>query len=59
MVQTLMSATTFLNLSNAWQYWLVGGATLIAASLYSLRGVSFWRGMNGDRRSRKALLRAN
>lgn len=38
MVQTIMSATPFLRLSDAWQYWLVGGATLIAAGLFSVTG---------------------
>nr|WP_246717083.1 ATP-binding cassette domain-containing protein [Oricola nitratireducens] len=36
LVQTIMNATPFLRLSDAWQYWLIGGATLVAASFFSL-----------------------
>jgi ribose transport system ATP-binding protein len=36
MVQTIMSATPFFQISDAWQYWLVGAATLVAASLFSM-----------------------
>tara|TARA_R110000751_G_scaffold259709_3_gene358980 strand:- start:14329 stop:16908 length:2580 start_codon:yes stop_codon:yes gene_type:complete len=36
MVQTIMSATPFFRMSDAWQYWLIGAATLVAAGLFSV-----------------------
>ena len=38
LVQTIMSATPFLQISDAWQYWLVGAATIVAAGFFSLSG---------------------
>ena len=35
LVQTIMSATPFLQVSDAWQYWLVGAATIAAAGFFS------------------------
>lgn len=43
LVQSIMSATPFLQVSDAWQYWLIGGATIIAASFYALSGRGFAR----------------
>jgi ribose transport system ATP-binding protein len=34
-VEELLSASTFLGLSQAWAYWLPGGITLGAAVLYA------------------------
>ncbi len=35
LIQELNSATTFLNLSQAWQYWFIGLLTLGAVAIYS------------------------
>ena len=35
LIQVIINATTFLELSQAWQYWLLGGLTLLAAGFYS------------------------
>ncbi|MFN8204238.1 MAG: ATP-binding cassette domain-containing protein [Solirubrobacteraceae bacterium] len=35
LVQQIVNATTFLELGQAWQYWLVGGVTIVAAGFYS------------------------
>jgi ribose transport system ATP-binding protein len=34
MIQTIINVTGFLNIDSAWQYWLVGGATLVGAFAY-------------------------
>jgi len=36
LVQSMYSATAFLAISSAWQYWLVAGATLLAAGIFSV-----------------------
>jgi ribose transport system ATP-binding protein len=36
LIQVLLNATTFLQVNSAWQYWLTGGATLGAASVFTL-----------------------
>lgn len=36
LVQTMYSATAFLDISSAWQYWMVAFATLIAAAVFSM-----------------------
>ena len=36
LVQTMYSSTAFLNISSAWQYWMVATATLGAAAVFSL-----------------------
>lgn len=44
LIAQITNATTFLGLSEAWQYWFVGGLTLSAAAVYTLvrrRGGSF------------------
>ncbi|MDR3375246.1 MAG: ATP-binding cassette domain-containing protein [Ancalomicrobiaceae bacterium] len=39
LVQVTLNVTTFLNLNTAWQYWLVGVATILGAAIFSqLRG---------------------
>ena len=43
LVQTIMSATPFLQISDSWQYWFVGSATIVAASFFSLSGGGFPR----------------
>jgi len=43
LVQSIMSATPFLQISDAWQYWLIGGATIMAASFFSLSRGGFGR----------------
>jgi ribose transport system ATP-binding protein len=35
LIQEINSATTFLGLSQAWQYWFIGGLTLGAVAVYS------------------------
>ena len=35
LVQQILNATVFLGLSQAWQYWLTGGLTLLAAGIYT------------------------
>jgi ribose transport system ATP-binding protein len=35
LIQTINSATTFLSLSQAWQYWFIGALTLGAVAIYS------------------------
>jgi ribose transport system ATP-binding protein len=35
LIQEINSATTFLGLSGAWQYWFIGGITLGAVAIYS------------------------
>jgi ribose transport system ATP-binding protein len=35
LIQEINSATTFLSLSQAWQYWFIGLLTLIAVAIYS------------------------
>jgi ribose transport system ATP-binding protein len=35
LIQQILNATTFLNLSQSWQYWFVGLLTLGAAAIYS------------------------
>lgn len=35
LIQQILDATTFLNLSEAWQYWFQGGFLLVAAALYT------------------------
>ena len=35
LIQVIINATTFLELSQAWQFWLLGGLTLLAAGFYS------------------------
>ena len=41
LVQVTLNVTTFLNLDTAWQYWLVGIATILGAAIFSqLRGRS-------------------
>ncbi len=41
LVQVTLNVTSFLNLDTAWQYWLVGGATILGAAIFSqLRGRS-------------------
>jgi len=35
LIQQILNATTFLNLSQSWQYWFVGILTLGAAAIYS------------------------
>ncbi len=35
LIQVINSATTFLGLSGAWQYWFIGGITLGAVAIYS------------------------
>jgi ribose transport system ATP-binding protein len=35
LIQEITNATTFLNLSQAWQYWFVGLLTLAAAAIYT------------------------
>lgn len=35
LIQQILNATVFLNLSQQWQYWLLGLLTLVAAGLYS------------------------
>jgi ribose transport system ATP-binding protein len=37
LIQVMVSATSFVEVGSAWQYWLVGGATLAAAALFSIR----------------------
>jgi ribose transport system ATP-binding protein len=37
LIQVMISATSFVEVGSAWQYWLVGGATLVAAALFSVR----------------------
>jgi ribose transport system ATP-binding protein len=40
LLQTIFSATTFLSLGTAWQYWLPGILVLVAAGLFSrARGI--------------------
>lgn len=36
LVQTMYSSTAFLDLSSAWQYWMVAFATLLAAAVFSI-----------------------
>ena len=38
LVQTIMGATPFPQISDARQYWLVGAATIVAAGFFSLSG---------------------
>ena len=35
LITEIISATTFLNLSQAWQYWFLGILTLVAATIYT------------------------
>jgi ribose transport system ATP-binding protein len=35
LIQQILNATTFLSLSQAWQYWFVGLLTVGAAAIYS------------------------
>jgi len=35
LIQQITNATTFLDLSQAWQYWLLGLLTLAGAAIYS------------------------
>ncbi len=35
LIQVINSTTTFLGLSGAWQYWFIGGITLVAVAIYS------------------------
>jgi ribose transport system ATP-binding protein len=35
LITEITSATTFLNLSQAWQFWFLGILTLVAASIYT------------------------
>ena len=35
LIQAIVNATAFLQLDQAWQYWLVGGLTILAAGFYS------------------------
>ena len=35
LIQQAFNVTTFLRLSQAWQYWLLGFLTIVAASIYS------------------------
>jgi ribose transport system ATP-binding protein len=35
LIQEINSATTFLSLSQSWQYWFIGFITLIAVAIYS------------------------
>ena len=35
LIQEINSATTFLGLSQAWQFWFIGGITLGAVAIYS------------------------
>jgi ribose transport system ATP-binding protein len=35
LIQQVTNATTFLKLSQAWQYWLTGLITLVAAAIYT------------------------
>ena len=35
LIQTIMNATTFLGLQQAWQQWFLGALTLIAAAIYT------------------------
>jgi len=35
LIQEVLNATTFLSLGQAWQYWLLGLLTLVAAAIYS------------------------
>jgi ribose transport system ATP-binding protein len=35
LIQQILNATVFLNLSQEWQFWLLGLLTLVAASIYS------------------------
>ncbi len=39
LIQQIINVTTFVRLSSAWQYWLLGILTLVAAILYSRLGV--------------------
>jgi ribose transport system ATP-binding protein len=38
LIQEITNATTFLSLSQAWQYWFVGILTLVAAGIYTQAG---------------------
>jgi len=35
LIQQILNATVFLNLSQEWQFWLLGLLTLVAAGIYS------------------------
>jgi ribose transport system ATP-binding protein len=35
LIQQIINVTTFVRLSQAWQYWLLGILTLVAAIFYS------------------------
>jgi ribose transport system ATP-binding protein len=35
LIQEINSVTTFLSLSQSWQYWFIGFITLIAVAIYS------------------------
>jgi ribose transport system ATP-binding protein len=38
LIQEITNSTTFLNLSQAWQYWFLGILTLVAAGIYTQAG---------------------
>ena len=38
LIQEITNATTFLQLSQAWQYWFLGLLTLVAAGIYTQAG---------------------
>jgi len=35
LVQVTLNVTAFLNMDTAWQYWLVGAATVLGAAIFS------------------------
>jgi ribose transport system ATP-binding protein len=57
LLESIISATAFLNLNGSWQDYLTGGLTIFAAAIYSrvrLKGVGSWSFLSHLRRTETA-----